>query len=773
MLRHVFRLAILALVATAVPGQSLDKVIPLGSVGSTMRYPWLMALDTSSNRLFVTDEEAMELLAIDGTTHERVAWLQLRECDWCLGLLALPGYNRVCVVAEVSVSFIDAAACTLVAQHDYDDADIELVGGGCNPANGKVYCAFEDSVLVFDGATGELRTRLAIGYTDEYDDWMPFAASPASNKVYFHACDDDTWIGVVVVDGAGDSVVARVSLDPCSWVSTMCYDDRNDIVWCGVEDSCVRVIGIDCRTDSIVADIPLGDESYPTTMTYDSVHDRVYCATDGSGLAVIDAGGRRLRVVENVRGWITRLAVGQHGRKLYCADEDYGELLVYDLDWEQFVDEVEGVSYAVALAWNPLTAEVCCVDYDWRAVLFIDPGRDSLVARTSTWAVPHSPVFDAANLRLSLVGPDPDVVSVVDTRDDVFVGEVDVGFNIAALCWNESSRLLFAGGTGANSVAVIDPAAMEVVGTLRVHDPDTLVTCGDRVYCCGSMSDGVTVLAGDGSRVLDTIPLGFRADGCLLSCETGRLYVVGRGDEGLAVVDLAAERLLAVLPLADGRHELLAESPAEGRLYCQSGGELVSYDTRGLSVRPGPVLGGVPTSLCTDPASGQVLCGLTSGELVRIDPRVDTVAGRLGLPEVADALGIDRNSGLACWVGESLVGFVDGRTFKARGALPVSGVLSHLVCDEIESRVFVLSVSSVVAIRGPEQGPDLWSATGPSLVGRTVRLYGSNAAALHDVTGRRVMSLVPGENRLLGLAPGTYFLVQDGRGGAQKVVLPR
>lgn len=113
-------LVILALVATAVPGQSLDKVIPLGSVGSTMRYPWMAALDTASNRLFVADEEATEVLALDCTTHARVARLQLRECDWCLSLARGQASFALTIVepSRVRLCVYDNAGREVARLHD-------------------------------------------------------------------------------------------------------------------------------------------------------------------------------------------------------------------------------------------------------------------------------------------------------------------------------------------------------------------------------------------------------------------------------------------------------------------------------------------------------------------------------------------------------------------------------------------------------------------------------------------------------------------------------
>ncbi|MFO7674827.1 MAG: hypothetical protein R6X12_00710 [bacterium] len=58
--------------------------------------------------------------------------------------------------------------------------------------------------------------------------------------------------------------------------------------------------------------------------------------------------------------------------------------------------------------------------------------------------------------------------------------------------------------------------------------------------------------------------------------------------------------------------------------------------------------------------------------------------------------------------------------------------------------------------------------------GRDVlRLAGSAPAALHDVSGRAVLVLSPGENDVRAVAPGVYFLRPAGSGAAQKVVIQR
>jgi hypothetical protein len=66
---------------------------------------------------------------------------------------------------------------------------------------------------------------------------------------------------------------------------------------------------------------------------------------------------------------------------------------------------------------------------------------------------------------------------------------------------------------------------------------------------------------------------------------------------------------------------------------------------------------------------------------------------------------------------------------------------------------------------------------GPSFVARSLTTRSGRASTLLDISGRKVMALVPGANDVRGLAPGVYFIreaqAQTRAQAVRKVVIAR
>jgi len=761
------------LFASVVPAQVIERTIPLVEVGSDFEYPCFLAFDSASNSMFVADEDVPGVLAIDGNTHERSAYIGFGYADWWgLALLSVPGYDRVYYIGEEGFCGIDTRSRTVVVRNN----ERAFVGGGCNPLNGKLYCPFyEDSLLILDGATGQPLKRLRIGYADEFYERMPFCTNTQNNKVYLYVDDEETeWCGLVVVDGNSDTVTARINVGAdYPVVDAMCYDDLNNLVWCSVEDTCDMLVAIDGATDSVVA-LMCEDDYWFTQLCFDRADGRLYCLDEEYGIVPVDLGTRRLLDLISISSPGSDICVAEREHRLYCMDYGSMALVVFDARDGSWIAEIGGLSWSAAFGYNPGAGEVYCADDEESRVSVIDCAGDTLITHIGTWTLPQAACFDLAGHRLFVAGPERGVVSIVDCNSDSLVARAWVGFDVKSLCWNGADRLLFAGARWVDTLAVIAPDRPAVVTRLPVRGLDNLFynATHDRVYCCGSDGTSISVLAGDGSRVLDTIPLRRQAETACFDSLGDRLYVA-RYSDSVAVVDCELDRIVAAMPPVKGNHYCMLAVPEADRLYLGSYRSLTIYDTGTNMTRQSLEFSKTPRRLCPDAAGVKVFCALEDSGIVVVDAAGDTACGRITAPDDVQAVDVNRTSGFVHWLGDSLVGFIDPGTLDQLVPVRVPDLRPFAVCDEAAGLVYCFDLSSVFAVRDRDPAHFVQSRTGPALVSRTVTLYGVRDADLLDAVGRRVMVLHPGANRLVGLAPGAYFVRRRGDGRTQKVVLPR
>jgi len=229
--------------------------------------------------------------------------------------------------------------------------------------------------------------------------------------------------------------------------------------------------------------------------------------------------------------------------------------------------------------------------------------------------------------------------------------------------------------------------------------------------------------------------------------------------------------LLATEP--DCYYPVLAGLPEKSRLYCGNAHSLSVYDTR--TNRPlGLVeLSAQPVGLCCDPVTGRVFCALGDSGMAVFDPETDSVVPHIAVPVPVNALGYVRSSNSVYCVGDSAIAFIDTRTLKTTGSLRLGRLWPFAACDGDEGRVYLIGFSSAYVVHNNSPDHYLQSPTGPVLVSRDVFLYGTENASLFDATGRKLVVLRPGPNRLVGIPPGTYFLLRTGTARAQKLIVTR
>jgi len=496
------------LCSTALLSQTLEKAIPYASVYSDVDGPLFLAVDSTTNTVYVASDCGEDILAIDGATHRRKANIPFGD-EWCCALFSVPGQSRVYCVGDTLAAALDTRTNTVVAQFAIPGDD-EYLGGGANPKAGKVYLAYEDVLTAVDAQTSRILRRIRVGFVEtDDDDRMPFASNTVNGKVYLVAYDEERDIDrLVVVDCAGDSVLARVNLSRNAYVDAMYYDNVNNVVWCAVEDTCSLLLGVDGKSDSVVAAVRLDEDPCVMAMCFADDVNKLYLTDDDGCVTTFDPANRRVLGRFWVADCLWAACVNPREHKLYCGCDD--GLAVYDTRDDSWVGEVGGIEEALALALNQAANEVWCVDDCLNTATAIDCGRDSVEAVISTYSELTAVCLDANADRLYVSGLAPGSVNVLDVGRDTLLIPYQVGPDIDAMCLNPAERRLFCASGENREVVVLDLSTGQLCHKLAANCPEFLVfdSAGSKVYCVESYGESTYVFAGDGSSRLASFPLG-------------------------------------------------------------------------------------------------------------------------------------------------------------------------------------------------------------------------------------------------------------------------
>lgn len=770
----VFLLPILILLIGTLRSQSLEKTIPFSSIGAYLESPWLLAFDSISNTLYTTEEDGDCVLAIDCATHQRIG---LVPAEVSCALFSVPGLNRVYCDDFDGITAIDTKTNTVVAQ-----IPACVDGGGCNPATGKVYFVDDDTLLVVEGRNGHLLHRLYVGEPDFESYFMPFACNTVNDKIYLYTFDWNEYRNsLVVVDGRNDSVSARIDFGCYAYLDAMCYDDLNNLFWCALEnDSCTLLLALDGVTDSVVAEIPICDDVVEW-LCFDRADNKIYCYDYGDGYIIpVDIASQRV-LCPLYADCETPACINEREHKLYYADEECCSILIYDSRDDSWLQEIPGCEWPTALTYNPLENEVYCADGEMAGIAVIDGELDYLTAMVGTSAYPEEACIDPRGERLFITGLDPGAVDIITYKEDLTSSRVRVSTEVNAICYNPAEQKLFIGAE--DTLTVVDATTLQVTDRLLMSaEMLFLDSIDNEIYCVEDWDRVVTVVAGNGIGKLNTIELCLKPVHACYDSRNQRLYLAGHGNSGIEVVDCSSDGVMGELPTEAGYHRFVSVVPEEKRLYYGNEHSLSIYDTDSTELLCLMELNDRPSGICYDPVGQKVFCSTESSGIYVLDPGADTVVTHIPIQEGIRAIGCSQTSNLVYWVGDSMVGFIDPRRLELTETinmpdlvpLPADYLWYEIplpVCDE--NRIYFFGLPAVYVVRDAEPEFVAQGKTGPTLVGRNVSLLGAKDATLVDAVGRKVMTLHPGRNRLVGLAPGAYFVLREGDPKAQKVVLLR
>jgi YVTN family beta-propeller protein len=152
-------------------------------------------------------------------------------------------------------------------------------------------------------------------------------------------------------------------------------------------------------------------------------------------------------------------------------------------------------------------------------------------------------------------GTDGRLLRVIDLASRAVVDSVDFGRGVRPHCAviGPKDGLLYVTTELDNSVTVIDPHSLKIVGAVPTGQPEShmlaITRDGRRGYTSNVGNGTVSVLDLDARKLLTTIPVTAKAQRITLSVDDHLAFTSDQGQSRLAVIDTAANQVKTWVPL--------------------------------------------------------------------------------------------------------------------------------------------------------------------------------------------------------------------------------
>ncbi len=263
-LRQRIVIAVLALLTASLPtaAQTLVTTVTVGA------YPVAIALNPSTNKIYVVNQNSNNLTVIDGATYNTSTVLTDNAPD-AVAVNAVTNKIYVANGDSDSVTVVDGATnrTTTVAVGDYP------VAVAVNTITNMIYIAnyYSDNVTVIDGTTN--RTTIASAGRNPF----ALAVNPATNKIYVA---DSGSNDVAIIDGV-TNLTTTVAVG--AYPRSVAIDPFTNQIYV-VNYSSGDVSVIDGATN-LVTSVSVG--TYPLAVAVNPIAGQAYVTNSGSGTATI------------------------------------------------------------------------------------------------------------------------------------------------------------------------------------------------------------------------------------------------------------------------------------------------------------------------------------------------------------------------------------------------------------------------------------------------------------------------------------------------------
>jgi YVTN family beta-propeller protein len=159
------------------------------------------------------------------------------------------------------------------------------------------------------------------------------------------------------------------------------------------------------------------------------------------------------------------------------------------------------------------------------------------------------------NSGVGKAGTDGQLLRVIDLQKRAIVGTIDFGKGVRPHCavFGPKNGLLYVTTELENSVTIIDPETLKIVGSVPTGHPESHMLAisrdGSRGYTCNVGAGSVSVLDLDARKLVATIPVAAMIQRISLSVDGRWAFTADQTALRLAVIDTATNAVSTSIPL--------------------------------------------------------------------------------------------------------------------------------------------------------------------------------------------------------------------------------
>lgn len=227
---------------------------------------------------------------------------------------------------------------------------------------------------------------------------------------------------------------------------------------------------------------------------------------------------------------------------------------------------------AMALAASPALAEshgfLLVTNKGDKAMSIVDPQTNQQVASVPEEGNTGHELIASADGQRAFVpiygdsgvgkpGTDGQIMQVIDLAEKKIVKTLDFGHGIRPHCpiLNRATGLLYVTTELDQTVTVIDPQEVKIIGTVPTGSPESHMLCvtkdGKRGYTANVATGTVSVLDLEKRKLLQQIPIAKHTQRIALSIDDKLVFTADQTKPQLAVIDTAANEVKTWIPLPD------------------------------------------------------------------------------------------------------------------------------------------------------------------------------------------------------------------------------
>jgi len=187
-------------------------------------------------------------------------------------------------------------------------------------------------------------------------------------------------------------------------------------------------------------------------------------------------------------------------------------------------------------------------------------------------------------------GSNGQTIQVVDLKEKKTVGTIDFGKGVRPHCavFNQKNGLLYVTTELDNTVSIIDPATLKIVGSIPTGKPEShmlaLTRDGKRGYTANVESGTVSVLDLEAKTLLTTIPIAKKTQRISLSVDDRWAFTSDQTQAQLAVIDTKTNEVAHRIDLPDFGYGTAATPDGKTLLVCVGLGEVAIVDLEAKKV---------------------------------------------------------------------------------------------------------------------------------------------------------------------------------------------